>query len=212
MKSFNPRGYAYKMIRGAYYKQKDWDWAQILQGLDGEYPSEGEFIDQCLELFDRMIVGRSLTPETVKETVTTVIFWVTGSIRKNLSGSAITRSGDGTFRYRYELIFDTPLPSGEGYVLDRETASEQPEYARIESDETVKAWLDVVAEFLPARELDVLIRFVFEGTDFRQREGSLKAFALEAGFSESEYVAMMNRMRRKCKKSLRLVGDSLVIV
>ena len=210
MKSFNPRGYAYKKIRGAYRYQQRWDWPNLLTNVD-DYPREGEFIDACLSMFDRMIVGRSLTPDTVREVVDEILHHYTRSLSKSISG-VLKRSTDRTFRYAYGLHLDTPLPSGEGYVLDRELAYVQPEYAEVETQVTVESWLDVVADFLPARELDILTRFVFEGTDFRQREGSLKGFALEAGFSENEYVAMMNRMRRTCKKHLRLDGDSLVVV
>ena len=197
----NPRGYAYTALKNAWNRQLSWK-AFAAANKYGYYPTLGDYIDQGLDMFDRMYAVANKDIDAATAIIGDIIAEMGRSIKSDFKGHLTYREdseGKEVCMPSHDIILDQPvmLHSDEASTIGADLPQEEQGYNAIEDADLMRTRMRIIGERINDEDMSILSSYVSGEVD-----------TISAAF-DGDYVQAM-LFRRRMRAQLGSLQGSLV--
>ena len=199
--SDNPRGYAFRSLSNAWYRQLGWRAYAAAQKY-GYYPSLNEYIEQGLDMFDPMYTVATQDMDTANAIISKIIVEMGRSIKATMYGHITEHQDDKGFpayQPRHDIRLDEPVHTyGEEVSTKGLNVPEiEQGYDDVDDADLMRMRMRIISKRINAEDLAVLQSLVIGEHD-----------TISSAFNSNYVKAML--FRRRMSAQLGSLEGSLV--
>ena len=164
---YNPRGYAYPAFAAAYSRPLSFNIMAAAQRY-GYYPTNTEYINQGLQLFDRMWATATHDDDTLRVVVTSIVKDMGQSIRANVIGHFRYTGGKGMPQWistKHDVTLDAPISDENEDTVASLLGDYEDGYDKVLDDDLMLDRLRLVAKRMSPQDMEILEAYI-DGATF----------------------------------------------